>query len=225
MHRMLLIASVVAAAFACFAAQALAAPPATLTGQSFVDTVGGPSSVNCQQSGDFTFSASGATAGPYVGTFTETGSGHVTQQLPVVGYGTVTSFDAQFTVKSGTGDTLVTGTKTLNPAALDPGIVCQNTTGGTGAINTPTTYSATIYTPTGNYHDEGTSVVNFLFTDLTGTYLIESYTSTLIETTLIVPTSNDQCKDGGWKNYPQFKNQGDCVSFVATGGKNPPAIH
>ena len=38
------------------------------------------------------------------------------------------------------------------------------------------------------------------------------------------PTSKDQCKNGGWKTFtnPKFKNQGDCVSFVATGGKNPP---
>ncbi len=37
-----------------------------------------------------------------------------------------------------------------------------------------------------------------------------------------VPTSKDRCKQGGWRNYPQFKNQGDCVSFVATHGKNQP---
>jgi hypothetical protein len=37
-----------------------------------------------------------------------------------------------------------------------------------------------------------------------------------------VPTSKDQCKSGGWRNFPGFKNQGDCVSFVANGGKNPP---
>jgi DNA-binding beta-propeller fold protein YncE len=35
-----------------------------------------------------------------------------------------------------------------------------------------------------------------------------------------VPTSKDQCKDGGWRNFPQFKNQGDCVSHVATNGNN-----
>ena len=36
------------------------------------------------------------------------------------------------------------------------------------------------------------------------------------------PTSKDQCKKSGWMafNNPSFKNQGDCVSFVATGGKN-----
>lgn len=39
-----------------------------------------------------------------------------------------------------------------------------------------------------------------------------------------VPTSKDECKKGGWMNMANdegnpFKNQGDCVSFVASGGK------
>jgi hypothetical protein len=38
-----------------------------------------------------------------------------------------------------------------------------------------------------------------------------------------LPTSKDQCKNGGWRDFAVFKNQGDCVSFVATKGKNPPA--
>ena len=35
------------------------------------------------------------------------------------------------------------------------------------------------------------------------------------------PTSVDQCKDGGWRNFtnPRFKNQGDCVSYVASHGR------
>ena len=46
------------------------------------------------------------------------------------------------------------------------------------------------------------------------------------------PTTADQCKDGGWQGLTDstgmpFKNQGDCVSFVATDGTNagggPPA--
>ncbi len=36
------------------------------------------------------------------------------------------------------------------------------------------------------------------------------------------PTSKDQCKNNGWRNFPGFKNQGDCVSFVATHGKHAP---
>jgi 6-phosphogluconolactonase len=29
-----------------------------------------------------------------------------------------------------------------------------------------------------------------------------------------VPTSKDQCKNGGWRNFPQFKNQGQCIAFL-----------
>jgi hypothetical protein len=29
--------------------------------------------------------------------------------------------------------------------------------------------------------------------------------------------SEQQCKRDGWKNFPQFENQGQCVSFVKTG--------
>jgi hypothetical protein len=38
-----------------------------------------------------------------------------------------------------------------------------------------------------------------------------------------MPTTKDQCRDGGWRAFGVFKNQGDCVSFVATGGGNPAA--
>ena len=41
-----------------------------------------------------------------------------------------------------------------------------------------------------------------------------------------VATSKDQCMDDGWKavtdqNGTPFKNEGDCVSYVSTGGRNP----
>ena len=38
-----------------------------------------------------------------------------------------------------------------------------------------------------------------------------------------LPTSKDQCRNGGWRNFGStFKNEGQCVSFVATGGKKQP---
>jgi hypothetical protein len=40
-----------------------------------------------------------------------------------------------------------------------------------------------------------------------------------------LPASRAQCTNGGWRDFPQFKNQGDCVSFVATGGRNQPSGH
>jgi hypothetical protein len=38
-----------------------------------------------------------------------------------------------------------------------------------------------------------------------------------------VPTSIAQCMNGGWVEFPQFKNQGLCVAFVASGGRTPPS--
>lgn len=45
---------------------------------------------------------------------------------------------------------------------------------------------------------------------------------------VVVLTTKDQCKNNGWKTLKDdlgksFKNQGDCVSFVATKGKNKAA--
>jgi hypothetical protein len=31
------------------------------------------------------------------------------------------------------------------------------------------------------------------------------------------PMSKEQCKKGGWRNYPQFKNEGRCVASVGRG--------
>lgn len=36
------------------------------------------------------------------------------------------------------------------------------------------------------------------------------------------PTTADGCKNGEWQAFALFKNQGDCVSYVATDGRNPP---
>jgi hypothetical protein len=41
-----------------------------------------------------------------------------------------------------------------------------------------------------------------------------------------LPESKDDCKKGGWQEFTDhegvpFKNQGDCVSYVATGASNP----
>jgi sugar lactone lactonase YvrE len=32
-----------------------------------------------------------------------------------------------------------------------------------------------------------------------------------------VPTRKEQCTKGGWRNFPQFKNQGQCIAFVHHG--------
>ena len=57
--------------------------------------------------------------------------------------------------------------------------------------------------------------------------------ATLDDVKLLVstlPTSKDECKSGSWETFVNVntgaqisENEGDCVSFVATKGKNPPA--
>jgi hypothetical protein len=42
------------------------------------------------------------------------------------------------------------------------------------------------------------------------------------------PSSSEQCKDGGWQGYTDaegfaFLNQGDCISYLASGGESDQA--
>jgi hypothetical protein len=46
--------------------------------------------------------------------------------------------------------------------------------------------------------------------------------SDLAATRPALPETKDECKDGGFATFEMFKNQGDCVSFVETGGTNEP---
>jgi hypothetical protein len=71
---------------------------------------------------------------------------------------------------------------------------------------TCSTFPATFFTDTFHFPD---------FTNAEGDVVVTD--------TVPLPTAKDQCKNGGWRNFPGFKNQGDCVSFVATKGTNPPA--
>ena len=55
----------------------------------------------------------------------------------------------------------------------------------------------------------------------TGTAAV-SATATRTPTVAVgAPTTTAQCMNGGWRNFtnPTFKNQGDCVSFVASQGR------
>jgi hypothetical protein len=69
----------------------------------------------------------------------------------------------------------------------------------------------------------GTTVrIRFAAVDNQG-FLQASTDDVAISSRRLPPTSRGQCKNGGWRDFGLFKNQGDCVSFVATGEKNQPA--
>ncbi len=63
--------------------------------------------------------------------------------------------------------------------------------------------------------EPGTNTVTIVWS---GGTLVES-----LNVNCALPASKEECKNGGWQDFEIFENQGDCVSFVATGGKNPPS--
>lgn len=190
------------------AAASAASPPApTLTGEYFSFPSGGID-VSCGNTGSFSFALSGTAAGPYTGTFTASGTGTVDPLY------TLASFTETFTINSPAGQ--VTGTKTIS-APESSGEFCYQDP-DTFIITPTTNYQATISTGQGNYTDQGTASSYIAFTNGAVSDFQESFASSQSQTTLIEPASKDQCKDGGWQNYPQFKNQGQCVAYVEHNG-------
>jgi hypothetical protein len=190
------------------AAPAPTPAPPTLTGEQFFTALGHGIPILCGNNGPFSFSISGIATGPYPGPFTEAGSGTVGPAS--LGVSPIITFTATFTIHSPTGD--VTGTKTLSGS----GGACYHDAGNFELLpEVNMAYQATIHTPNGNYTDHGTSTLFDVFESSgTADSIFERFTSSQTRTTLIVPTSKDQCKGNSWRNYPQFKNQGECVSFV-----------
>ena len=106
---------------------------------------------------------------------------------------------------------------------------CNNVTPTINANGTATyTFTAATLAAAGNQVPFPTGTIQSIsiLIDVQGTADISNITvnGQLQVPAPTTPTSKDQCKHGGWKNFtnPAFKNQGDCVSFVATGGKNQP---
>ena len=231
---------------ACAIVLAAAAPAAaqvpTLAGESFVATGDlfflppGSTPGDVQVSGTcdrsatstFTFHASGPAFGPYTGTFDETGSftmvgPPVTEDLLVL-----TDFQAHFTIDSATGH--VEGSKSFTGAVAGASTTCSASPFRVFSGLAPSHYHATISTSTGQFSTEGDASSSLGYEEfLPGNPLAdysESFTTGTPPEELPppAPTSKDQCKNGGFRNFttPGFDNQGDCVAFVATGGKNEP---
>ena len=103
---------------------------------------------------------------------------------------------------------------------------CNNVTPTINANGTATyTFTPAALAAAGNQVPFPTGTITALdvLIDVEGTADITNIT---VNGELQVPTAQvakDQCKNGGWQNFtsPSFKNQGDCVSYFATGGKNP----
>jgi choice-of-anchor C domain-containing protein len=112
------------------------------------------------------------------------------------------------TVSFGAGPFIYTGTAFTATASVSPAPAGAATISYSGdCINAGNTCSATA-TYAGNSN-----------------YLTSAASTSSILIKLPVATSAEQCKKGGWQFTTDdlgnlFKNQGDCVSYVATKGKN-----
>ena len=162
--------------------------------------------------------------------------------------GPLLTWDARFEIEAGASR--VVGTKTLttrvppnfgvcavleNELAPDPpfGAAPIPRTGYSSIADAKLAYAATIITPDGRFRDEGTAesdlretFVRCCGSDGLGSVSADVGFGEIFDSTQSAPTrlSKDDCKKGGWATLGMgFKNQGDCVSYFATNGKNGPA--
>jgi hypothetical protein len=194
-----------------------AATPSSLTGETFTTNAitESPLTGICPEdptgtNGSFNFSVSGTASGPFPGIFTESGSFTTSPS------GQLANFSSAFTVKNSAGTVTVTGTKSLRPHGAGTAS-CFSGPGGETEVDASvgTSYSAAIL---GVGQDIGVAAVRMEDTILgSGPHLVlftEKFSSNTVGGP--PPTSKAQCKHGGWKSFAgPFKNQGQCVSFVA----------
>lgn len=106
----------------------------------------------------------------------------------------------------------------------------------TGNLAAPAAFVDTSQLPGGNFYDTfekadlkyGSHVVTGIQLVIDSSWLFGTQTvivdNVMINDTTYTFETKESCKDGGWAGFTSspgpFKNQGDCVSFFASGGKN-----
>ncbi len=156
------------------------------------------------------------------------------------GFGRFDSYSFVIDAHSGPSGESPTGTASLSPALFGPftgPVTCLSVTDNTGTLNfvvvNPAnpldrhvfTFSVTD-SPAGDLIAQRFDVrADTDCTPLPSSGDAVTSGDIVVDDAPALPTSKEQCKNGGWRTYGVFKNQGDCVSFVATGGKNPPGGH
>jgi hypothetical protein len=162
-----------------------------------------------------TYVASGPAAGPYPGTFTESGTF-------AIGSGGQITFTATFAIDSTIGE--VTGTKSAQN--LSGSVTCVRTLGAErvqlSAPRGQTSYEAEIVTPSsGTFVDRGKTSVVVEATK--GLGAVEGLLGLADEASFseqffsdfprVFPTTTEQCKNGGYEQLG-FKNQGECLKAL-----------
>ena len=228
-------------------------PPPTLTGEMFTGTISSLSGTCNGGNATISFESSGVATGPYAGIYNAyvtvssifTGS-YFEQEISqpfVTAYfratvSSITTLSETFEIRNSAGDLLVSGTKSQ---LISGSLLCADTFSQTTIFGTSTglfgvyrnlyepflTYEASIFTPSGTYHDQGASTLlaqdieAHSAIDFSSNTFSESFTSSLATPSLGVPTSNYDCKKDGWRDRTRadgtrFKNEGDCIQYAQT---------
>src|SRR5215212_10193 len=154
------------------------------------------------------------------------------------GLGNLDAFRFVIDAHSGPSGESPTGTATLSPAFFGPfswPVTCLAVTGNTGTLNfvvaNPSAPSDRhVFTFTVTDSQAGDRLAQrFDVRAPTDCAPLPSSGETITFGDIVVvdapafPTSKEHCQNGGWRTFVVFKNQGDCVRFVATKSRNPPA--
>jgi hypothetical protein len=194
------------------------APP-TLTGESFHQHRPAIIWADCRDGISFSYVARGTATGPYPGTFVE--------------WGTLADIQlrATFTIDSPAGR--VTGTKSggvglscVSDFTCSGKVDCEHAPGGyntnPNGFADENPYKATISTDRGVFADRGLFSATMVHSADDDFYLDgfdSAFQSDLESPVQQLPSTKAQCKHGGWRWYRVFKNQGECLRFVATNGE------
>lgn len=182
-------------------------------------------------------SAPSASAAPALDTVTATGSGLVTQPPPPFPGAQLTNIN--ISARSSPGGQNASGTASFSNTFSGP-VTCLSVTGsdqGGGTSASPTTavlnflqtnppFAGSVITI--QLVDNGGNGADTISISSPNAHasadcspLLAANTEATLNNgraTVIdapsAPTSKAQCKNGGWRDFPQFKNQGQCVAFV-----------
>jgi hypothetical protein len=106
------------------------------------------------------------------------------------------------------------------------GDACDSDIDGDGVANSADAFPRDA---TESVDTDGDGVGNNADTDDDNDGVVDSEDSAPLDKNNARPSSGDQCRNNGWTQFivngVKFKNTGDCVSWVATGGKSAPAGH
>lgn len=248
-RRRLAVIALVVAAGASATAAAAQSPPLTgevlfcgsnnprcnngsVVASEFACPVGGFASFRYDATGVTQSIVSGSPVeGPYPGTWAETGSltsttlqpflPFPTQRPELGGQGDVASFSADFTIFSSAG--IITGRKRLLAPGPSPSLTCFDIPAGRYLdAQARLCYAARL--PDGSI-DHGTASVALVWVP----FDVGSFRRSFVEAFLsdpsggtcgLLPETTADCKHDAWSGFLFFKNQGDCVAWVATGGRN-----